>query len=39
VFICLRALTQVKAADYLATAMMLGLGSALYVLAWRARRT
>ena len=35
VFICLALLTQVKPMDYLATAVMLGLGSVLYAFARR----
>ena len=39
VLICLALLTRVKPMDYLATALLLGVGSVLYVLARRARRT
>ena len=35
VFICLALLTQVKPMDYLATGVMLGVGSVLYALARR----
>jgi amino acid transporter len=38
VVICLALLTQVKPMDYLATALMLGVGTLLYVVARRARR-
>jgi amino acid transporter len=38
VVVCLALLTQVKPVDYLVTAVMLGLGSALYAMARRARR-
>jgi hypothetical protein len=37
VVICLALLTQVKPMDYLATALMLGVGTLLYVVARRAR--
>ncbi len=39
VLICLALLTQVKPMDYLVTALMLGVGSVLYALAGRSRRT